>query len=1149
MAFLHNIRTVAKYEAKTLRRSWFFRLFSLGALFIFTILNIGFFSPIGDENWELVSISSSVPLMNLYMLNIGQAIVVIFLATDFLKRDKKLDTNEVLYTRSMSNFEYVIGKTWGILRLFLGLNIVILSIGMLMNIISKSMTIDFMSYISYLLIISIPTIVFSLGLAFVLMSLIRNQALTFLILLGIAALDIFYLWFRMGSIFDYMAFGLPVFKSGVIGFDNLILIVSQRLMYFFLGMALVLATVLLFKRLPQSKFHSILTVTFLFVFLGGSAVCGFKCYSVYSSNKKFKTLVIATNKKYETENFVSVTDADINFVHKGKSLEATASLKIINDNKVPLDRYIFSINPSLIVTKIKSGERELKFLKTNQIIEIFPDKALEPGKTDSLFISYKGTINEAFCYPNYSDNFKKAPYRIMMLNVNKRQAFLQDNYVLLTPETHWYPVAALNYYPGNPARIKIDFTKYTLHVKNEEGLSVVSQGRMKSSGGYTTYNPQSPLTGLTLIIGNYLSDTLKVDSIDYITYYFPGHNYYKKDLSEIKDTLPSLVSGIMRELETSFSTRYPFKTLSLVEVPVQFYSYPKKNTQTRAEVQPSMVLLPEKLATIENAGFHKRFTRQKRRMAQSNQVITDKELQVRLFNDFIRNAFISGENYRWVNGVLSNEPLRYRLGPSFYFFKNNFYSSDYPVINAVFESHLQHLTHEGPQSGFAAGFGTLSDDDKANLILKTTSFKDLLARNPSDDTVRIVLTVKGDWFFNLLRSKAGLMDFKPWFSEYIDSHRFNKIDLQKFNNDIKARFGFDFYPSLNAWFNSKEQPGFIVTDLKATEIIIGDRSRYQVTFTASNPEPVAGIFNISFITGGDLLNKKMQMDIIQKQSGGGGGGGKFTIELKSRGMDADDISKIVFMRPHEAKTIGIVLDAEPRNMIVNSLFAKNIPGEINLPISSIAKSKNIIPEFSGEEILGSLPSFSDPSEIIVDNEDPGFRFSKQNTSSPLKKFLGVRNRNSNTYMQISMWNTPQYWQSVVLTSYYGKYIRSAVYTRGGTGDKTISWSTPLNGPGYYDIYSYIGKITDRMSVRKSGQDESGDFGDDNQNDNAYKDMHYKIYHDQGVDDITLDYAKADGGWNNLGRFYLSGDTAKVVLTNKSTGRIVIGDAIKWVKQK
>ena len=102
----------------------------------------------------------------------------------------------------------------------------------------------------------------------------------------------------------------------------------------------------------------------------------------------------------------------------------------------------------------------------------------------------------------------------------------------------------------------------------------------------------------------------------------------------------------MRELETNFSTRYPFKTLSLVEVPVQFYSYPKKSTQTRAEVQPSMVLLPEKLSTLDQAGFYKQFTRQKKRMARNNQVITDKELQVRLFNDFIRNTFISGENFR-----------------------------------------------------------------------------------------------------------------------------------------------------------------------------------------------------------------------------------------------------------------------------------------------------------------------------------------------------------------------------------------------------------------------------------------------------------------------------------------------------------------------
>jgi len=1150
MAFLHNISTVAKYEAKTLRRSWFFRLFSLGALFIFTILNIGFFSPLGNESWELISIPSSVPLFNLYLLNIGQSIVVIFLAADFLKRDKKLDTNEVLYTRSMSNFEYVIGKTWGILRLFLGLDIVILSIGLLMNIISKSMSVDFMSYISYMLIISVPTIVFSLGLAFVLMSMIRNQAITFLILLGIAALDMFWLWFRMGSLFDYMAFGLPVLKSTVVGFDNLNLIINQRLLYFFLGMAFVLATVLLFKRLPQSRFDRILSVTFLFIFLAGAGICALNTYSVYRNSLSFKNLVIETNRMYENKNFASVTDAAINFTHKGKSIEATANLKIINNNEVPLDRYLFSLNPSLNVLNVTSEGKELKFIKTNQIIDIDPGKVLDPGKTDSLLISYSGTINESFCYPNYSDNIKESPYRIAIMNINKRQAFLEEKYVLLTPETHWYPVSALNYYPTNPARIKLDFTKYTLRVRRETGLSAVSQGRMITEGEYSTFKPVSPLTGLTLALGNYLSDTLKVDSVEYITYYFPGHDYYKKDLSEIKDTLPDLVSGIMRELETNFSTRYPFKNLSLVEVPVQFYSYPKKNTQTRAEVQPSMVLLPEKLSTIENAGFYKRFSRQKKRMARNNQVITDKELQVRIFNEYVRNTFISGENFQLKNGVPSNEPTRYRLAPSYYFFKNNFYSADYPVINAVFESHLQHLTYQGPEDGFMAGFGALSDNDKANLILKKTSFRDLLAENPSGDTIRTVLTVKGDWFFNLLRSKAGIEEFKTWFSEYIDKHSFSSIDIQHFNDDVKEKFGFDFYPFLNEWFNGKEQPGFLITDLKATEIIVGDRSRYRVTFTVSNPEPVEGLFNISFRTGGaegqNFLSKNIMLNASQ---GGGGGSNKFTISMQGRGMEASDISKIVLMGPDEAKKIGIVLDAEPRAMLINTLFAKNIPGEINLPVNEIMKSKNSVKEFSGEETLSSMPSYNEPSEIIVDNEDPGFISSRQNITSPLKKLLGIQNKNGNTYMQISMWNTPEYWQPVVLTTYYGKYIRSAVYTRAGTGDKSITWTTTLKEPGYYDIYSYVGKTTARIKV-KSGGGTGGqdDQNDDQMGDGTYKDMHYKIYNDDGVEEITLDYENADGGWNNLGRYYLSSDTAKVVLTNKSSGRIVIGDAIRWVKQ-
>jgi hypothetical protein len=479
MTFLHNIRTVARYEAKTLRRSWFFRLFSIGALVIFTFMNIFMFTPIGGEQWSVISMPASVPLINLYLLNIGQAIVVIFLAADFLKRDKKLDTNEVLYTRSMSNFEYVIGKTWGILRLFLGLDLIILMLGLAANITSKSMTIDFMAYISYLLIICVPTIIFSLGLAFMLMSVIKNQALTFLLLLGYAAMNMFYLYFRMGSLFDYMAFGIPLFKSGIIGFDNLSFIVNQRLIYLFLGLAMVFATILLFKRLPQSRVHRTLTFVLLFIFLAGSLVCTFNTYMSYRNSNDSKNMVIEVNRQFENKNFASMTDASLKFIHKGESFEASADIKILNDNKEAIDHYYFSLNPSLTVTKISSDGRTLSFKRVNHIIDIDPGKALNPGLSDNLVIEYKGSINEAFCYPNYSDNIKENPYRISnLVNVNKRQAFLTDDYVLLTPETHWYPSAGLNYYPSNPARIKVDFTRFTLQAKSEKNLKAVSQGNM-----------------------------------------------------------------------------------------------------------------------------------------------------------------------------------------------------------------------------------------------------------------------------------------------------------------------------------------------------------------------------------------------------------------------------------------------------------------------------------------------------------------------------------------------------------------------------------------------------------------------------------------------------------------------------------------------
>lgn len=110
-----NIRTIARYERKILSRSWFFRIFSALAIVFIGIFTSAMVFEQNGFTYAMRAVSSNLPYNALFMLNIAQSIVAIFLASDFLKRDKKLDTAEVLFIRPMSNSDYVIGKSWGIL--------------------------------------------------------------------------------------------------------------------------------------------------------------------------------------------------------------------------------------------------------------------------------------------------------------------------------------------------------------------------------------------------------------------------------------------------------------------------------------------------------------------------------------------------------------------------------------------------------------------------------------------------------------------------------------------------------------------------------------------------------------------------------------------------------------------------------------------------------------------------------------------------------------------------------------------------------------------------------------------------------------------------------------------------------------------------
>ena len=134
MSFINNIQSVAKYESKILIRSWFFKVFMVLAILILGFFDFGMLvADDGGGMWMLKALPSNLPYVNLLLLNTGQAVICIFLASEFLKRDKKLDTSEVFYVRPLSNAEYVIGKIWGNLRVFLILNLIVMGMALIFN--------------------------------------------------------------------------------------------------------------------------------------------------------------------------------------------------------------------------------------------------------------------------------------------------------------------------------------------------------------------------------------------------------------------------------------------------------------------------------------------------------------------------------------------------------------------------------------------------------------------------------------------------------------------------------------------------------------------------------------------------------------------------------------------------------------------------------------------------------------------------------------------------------------------------------------------------------------------------------------------------------------------------------------------------------
>jgi ABC-type transport system involved in multi-copper enzyme maturation permease subunit len=1091
MTFIRNIQYVSKYESKLLFRSWFFRIFAILAIVVLTMIDI---SMTLDANiWEIIVIPANIPYMNMLMLNTGQAVIAIFLASDFLKRDKKLDTSEIFYVRPLSNAEYVFGKIWGNIRIFLILNLIIMAISIILTIASSDATLDFGAYIFYFLVVSIPTLVFIIGLSILLMLIFRNQAITFVLLLGYIGATLFYLQDKFYYLFDYMVYYLPMMKSTIIGFPNLEEIIVHRSIYFFAGLTCIFITIPMFGRLPNSSKSSYPWIILSLCTLLVCASAGYRHVNRIVHQNENRLLYTQINNKYVHTPKMIIEQYDISLKQNPETFESETKMTGIALSSSQV--FTFCLNPGLEITEINSEDKTLVFKREKQILLIDFGKEISEGDTVSLSVKYRGKLDNSFCYMDIPEEELNKGYRTFVVNIDKQYSFQTSNYMLLTPETYWYPRPGVGYSDESPAWQQTYFSRFTLNVVPLPGLVPLSQGEsVENADGSYSFSPEYPVQAISLATGKYRQKSVVRDSILYSIWHIEGNDFfYATALDSIRDTIPALVQNVKEDMERRFQLDYPFKRFSLVEVPAQFFCYPHAWSQAQETVQPEMVFVAEKGFKIYQMFFKKNIENN-----QNWNRIGLKEAQIRTFRNaayyFTNATDNSGSSNRGTFNIVS-EPNRYYIFPEFFNFRYNIFSTDLPVSNRLIELYMQNnLSY----SSWQRDINGISDSEKANILLSQRPFNDLISDTEYRNLVNHLVGQKAFQLFAPAELNIGIEAFRDSLFSILDGYTFRNVQLESLLDTLGKISDTDILSSMANWNEPVKLPFYIIEQPEVIQVNDRGKDFFVVKAVISNSSDYDGIVQAN--------------------------------------LNIDGTRKIM-IPARRSMQINAIWENMPNNMTVNTMISQNLPMIVNIPLNTnVIRENRRLFEIEEDIILPEDYSNNVANEVIVDNEDSTlFTLSQKPVIGLLPKLLVNVEETQFKYSGFSWWNVPFQWTVNTNEKYYGKYIRSACVVRSvrNKGNQTATWKIPVPSAGQYELYYYM-FIHNEIRNNRRGN-----------NDSEYL---FKVSYGADVEDAYINISRARDGWEQLGVYYFDSDTVSVTLSNECGVRFVIADAVKIVKR-
>ena len=1154
--------TLARAEMRTIRRLFRFWFFS-GAALLFCLVSYGFYWAFHGlaSGWS-GSVSIFSPKYLLAQMGSWQtailAIGVIFLAFDLRARDRRDRVIEVLDTRPYSNAELVLGRFAGALVMAMGVAVLALmliqgfgylALGLGWYVGEPAL---WSSVWAYLLLDALPALALYVAFVQAVALVSRNRLVAALAGLGLV----------VGAI--WLSVRLPVYAMPVLGINggftgNISEMAPQlwnaenvlnRGSLAILAAGLLGIAVAVHPRLDDARRR--------IWGLGGGGLCALGAavlVVMLGGSRDDLEMVDAWRDAHRARQDEPAVDVErirgTIDIRPGGRLDLDLEIRFAANGN---DQALFSLNPGIAVNAVEDGSgASLPFNHRDGLLEIEPGPAAAGGTVD-LRLRARGRPDVRFAYLDSTIDLERLSYRdAQIVLLGSLNGVLERGFVSLIPGLAWLPRAGALVGVDDPRQRPRDFFELDLDVGAPSGWTVAGPGKGEPAGDRVRFKPAAAVPEAALIAGVYDRRTTGIDGVEIELLFDRRHLRNLEFFADAREAIEERAAehfAAAREV----GLPYPYRQLSLVEVPWTLRGYGGGWRMDTARAPPGMLLIGEN--GLPTSRFEFTFRNPERFEDREGGLPRAKALGLENYfaNDYTggnilvggaRNLFLyrtgaRGPESLALEALCHNLVNRLVTGGESYFSVHLFDRNVGWTFNNVVAGGL------GGQ--FAAGGGSVSSGIANAITDRPEVWEAVLGSSLTDlkveeDPRRAVnaIYLKTSALATAILDGAGRERTAAMIANLVRDHAGTTFDADDLDR-AAGEAGIDLAGLVGDFLHDTDLPGFVVSSADLVRLADDDRGapRYETRLSVHNGEPTPGLFRLRYAVRSDA-------------------GPRW------------DSSEPVLVPGLASVEFGLVTSTPPGLMLASPYLSLN-RGEFPVDLPAV-DSERIVER---EPLRGARPSDwlpdwldADTEVIVVDDLDSGFSVSDEKTASDggLRLQGGLAgyfapptelDRGLPVYRPFL--GAPSEWSRYKQPQSWGRYRRTTVVGPAGDGDRRATYSADLPQAGRWRVELHVPSLSPlppgtgeiRREVR-IGDDDGGASRGGNEGVQVSVSLglrlgDYDLELENGGSSRPIDFdaASAGPGWSVLGDFDLASGPASLVLSDLTTGTAVAADAVRFV---